>query len=48
VTIADRDAILRYLRSAETLAPWVELLPADVSPPLVARRSDVVFVADAA
>jgi len=48
VTIADRDAILRYLRSAETLAPWVDLLPDHVSPPLVARRSDVVFVADAA
>jgi len=48
VTIADRAAILRYLRSGETLAPWVELLPAHVSPPLVARRSDVAFVADAA
>jgi SAM-dependent methyltransferase len=48
VTIADRDAILRYLRSAETLASYVERLPAHIPLPLVARRSNVVFVADAA
>jgi len=48
VTISDRDALVRYLRSAETLAPYEARLPANLSLPLVARRSNVVFVADKA
>jgi SAM-dependent methyltransferase len=46
VTIRDRVSILRYLRSAETLAPLVARLPDEIPLPLVARRSNVVFVAD--
>ena len=46
VTIRDRAAVLRYLHSAETLAPLVERLPDVVPLPLVARRSNVVLVAD--
>ena len=47
VTIGDRDAIVRYLRSAETWAPFADELPAELALPLVARRSNVVFVAHA-
>jgi SAM-dependent methyltransferase len=45
VTIRERDAIVRYLRSAETWAPFADELPADLPLPLMARRSNVVFVA---
>jgi SAM-dependent methyltransferase len=46
VTISDRDAIVRYLRSSETWAPFADGLPEEIPLPLVARRSNVVFVAD--
>ena len=46
VTIRDREAVCRYLQSAETLAPFVDRLPDDLPLPLVACRSNVVFVAD--
>lgn len=43
VTIDDRDAIARYLASTEA---WKHLVvPDDIALPLVARRSNVVFVA---
>jgi len=48
VRIADRDAIARYLRSTTAWAPLADRLPDDVPLPLVARRSNVVFVADKA
>lgn len=48
VTIPDRDAIVRYLRSAETCAPFADDVPEEIPQPLVARRSNVVFVADKA
>jgi SAM-dependent methyltransferase len=47
VTIRDRDAIVRYLRSSETWAPFADELPAEPALPLIARRSNVVFVAHA-
>jgi SAM-dependent methyltransferase len=47
VTISDRSAIERYLGSSERLAPLAATLPDDLALPLVARRSNVVFVADA-
>jgi len=46
VTIRDRDVIIRYLRSMETWAPFGDELPAVLLLPIVARRSNVVFVAD--
>ncbi len=46
VTITDRAAIVRYLQSSETLAPLIDALPAEPPLPLVARRSNVVFVAE--
>ncbi len=45
VTISDRNAIIRYLRSTPTWAGFAERLPDDVETPIVARRSSVVFVA---
>ena len=45
VTIEERDAIVRYLRSSKTWAPFADRLPEDLALPLVARRSNVVFVA---
>lgn len=43
VTIENRDAIVRYLGSTEA---WKDLtVPDDVDLPIVARRSNVVFVA---
>jgi SAM-dependent methyltransferase len=48
VTIRDREAIVRYLGSSEILAPFAERLPEKLPLPLVARRSNVVFVADKA
>jgi SAM-dependent methyltransferase len=45
VTIRDREAIVRYLRSAQRWAPFADELPAELPLPLVARRSNVVFVA---
>jgi SAM-dependent methyltransferase len=48
VSIPDVDAIVRYLRSAETWAPFAELVPESVETPFVARRSNVVFVAEKA
>ena len=46
VTIHDRDAIVRYIASTQSWHDLVERLPADVPLPLVARRLNVVFVAD--
>lgn len=48
VTIASRDAVVRYLSSTEAWKHLVAHVPADVLVPLVARRSNVVFVADKA
>ena len=45
VTIRERDAIVRYLRSTETWVAFADLLPDELELPLVARRSNVVFVA---
>ena len=46
VRIADRDAVARYLGSSEVWSHLVERVPASFEP-FVARRSNVVFVADA-
>jgi SAM-dependent methyltransferase len=48
VRVADRDAIVRYLRSMEAWAPLADRVPDDVALPVVARRSNVVFVAEKA
>ena len=40
-------AIVRYLQSPETWAPYADELPGGLALPLVARRSNVVFVARA-
>jgi SAM-dependent methyltransferase len=45
VTIRERDAIVRFLRSTETWSRYADALPADLPLPLVARRMNVVFVA---
>lgn len=45
VQIDDREAIVRYVSSTERWKPYVGRLPADVPLPLVARRSNAVFVA---
>ena len=44
VTIQDRDAIVRYLHSAESWRRFAEDVPSEVQP-FVARRTAVVFVA---
>lgn len=41
----DRDAVVGYVASAERWKRYAEDLPRDVPLPLVARRSNVVFVA---
>jgi SAM-dependent methyltransferase len=48
VTIRDREAVVRYLHSSETWAPYADDLPEVVDAPFVARRSNVVFVAQTA
>ena len=48
VRIAERTAIERYLRSSENWAPVADELSARLPLPLVARRSNVVFVAEIA
>jgi SAM-dependent methyltransferase len=45
VTIQDRDAIVRYLHSAESWRAFADDLPAEIEAPFVARRTAVVFVA---
>ena len=45
VTIRDREPIVRYLGSTEAWAALADRLPGDLPLPLVARRSNVVFVA---
>ena len=45
VRIEDRDAIVRYVTSTERGKAYAEQLPVDPPLPLVARRSNVVFVA---
>lgn len=45
VAIPDRAAIVRYLSSSETWMRFAERVPEDVQMPLVARRSNIVFVA---
>ena len=47
VTIADADAVRTYLASSERGKPYVDLVP-ELDAPLVARRSNVVFVAEKA
>jgi SAM-dependent methyltransferase len=47
VTLADADAVRRYLASSERGKPYVDLVP-ELDTPLVARRSNVVFVAEKA
>jgi SAM-dependent methyltransferase len=48
VTIANRDAVVRYLGSTDAWKHLVARVPADVRAPFSARRSNVVFVADKA
>ncbi len=45
VEVQSREAVVRYLASSERWRPLLERIPADVDPPFVARRSNVVFVA---
>jgi SAM-dependent methyltransferase len=45
VTVREREPIVRYLRSMEAWAALADRVPDDVPLPLVARRSNVVFVA---
>ena len=47
VTLADAAAVRRYLASSDRGKPYVDLVP-ELDTPLVARRSNVVFVADKA
>ena len=46
VTIDDRDAIVRYIGSTASWHAYADRIPERVDLPLVARRSNVVFVAD--
>jgi SAM-dependent methyltransferase len=45
VTVREREPVVRYLRSMEAWAPLADNVPEDPALPLVARRSNVVFVA---
>jgi SAM-dependent methyltransferase len=45
VRIDERDAIVRYVSSTDRWTPYAERLPVDLPLPIVARRSNVVFVA---
>ena len=45
VTVRDRDAVVRYIESMEAWRHLAERVPARFEP-IVARRSNVVFVAD--
>jgi SAM-dependent methyltransferase len=45
VTIREREPIERYVRSTAAWAPLADELPNELPLPLVARRSNVVFVA---
>ena len=45
VRVDEREPIERYLRSMEAWAPVADRLPQNLPLPLVARRSNVVFVA---
>jgi SAM-dependent methyltransferase len=46
VTISSRDAVARYIGSTNAWKHLVDRVPADLVAPVVARRSNVVFVAD--
>jgi len=46
VRIAERDAIVRYVRWSREWRAFADLVPNEISLPFVARRSTVVFVAD--
>lgn len=46
VTIPDRQAVVRYVGSTSAWKHLVDLVPEHVEAPFVARRSNVVFVAD--
>lgn len=46
VTIHDREAIVRYIGSTRMWQDLVDRVPEQIELPLVARRSNVVFVAD--
>jgi SAM-dependent methyltransferase len=46
VEIESRDAVVRYLASAEAWSALAERVPDDLEVPFTARRSNVVFVAD--
>jgi SAM-dependent methyltransferase len=46
VEIESRDAVVRYLASAEAWSGFAERVPEDLEVPFTARRSNVVFVAE--
>jgi SAM-dependent methyltransferase len=46
VTLRDAETIRSYLRSSDALAPYAESVP-ELAEPLVARRRQAVFVAEA-
>jgi SAM-dependent methyltransferase len=46
VTIPSRDAVVRYVGSTQAWRHLVDRVPAQIDVPFVARRSNVVFVAD--
>jgi SAM-dependent methyltransferase len=48
VTIRDRDAIVRYIGSMEAWNHLADRVPDTIALPVVARRANVVFVADKA
>jgi SAM-dependent methyltransferase len=46
VTIPSRDAVVRYVSSTQAWRHLVDRVPEEIDVPFVARRSNVVFVAD--